>query len=958
MAPSQVEFASSLPFGGVRWDQNRCRDQNPNVIMKPKSNFQRNLKELVRDHLQFCISISPRSSDLVSNENSNQHGNGFSCWGCNNAKNKDRDEKSVLPMSKRRSQVLDRWAAQQVRRTMTEIEGKSQDPIPVLDRWAARQARERITAIERKSHKPMPVLDRSPSQKARETMTEIERKSPEPMPVSSTFVRDHSPAPSDSSSVDVKVASLVQKLRSYEKEDNKQNKQNETNTNGMVGSRASSVSATSIDDVCSVEACETTTTTGDDKSGANLCYNNETESESVGDRESDRTTHSCDQISLSSDADGMEGVSLDGERERMRVVDIIRKWTSVTQAKRGIGSNENERGQQQPMVLPQLAQLRAVLEQGGDRRGGSPVGHSPRLRGRQAIIELFMRVERERHKEIEGLAARQAVSKFSQRGRIQATLRLRFLRQDRLAEDQQCLLHRASGLVRLQHKSSLINQRERLTEAFEPDNAAKKSLPTDISKCNLAEKASTSKEQIKEFIHHEQNSSEEINFVDETHPEKDDHEEIHQEETNHEETNHEEMKHEVVDHKEVSNEKTNHENADSREQTKKQPCNSTSADDSLLCASEDRQVEHIPPSGVMWQDTSCETCNTVCQGSSSYVETSYNDDWEEELIYDERQDYDEQYSEANLDWISDISRPRSYWEGLRQAWYKEISESPSAKEDIRQLIERSCVSDALSSAFRERMDQLLMSCRRRQMHASENEDEDPSMSRTESLGIQEEEQNESQLYEREREDEEQEFLKALQHEDKREEEQRGRVDDEHAQEADDERTPHPESYQDGIGDYFGQTPHPSPQTPWSHYHEGSDDSGRIESTPFQQSPIINSDHDTHEDSSFKNISSIEMELIYDLKAHMEQLYREMAELRQSLKSCMDMQMNMKNFVREEISAALRYSDREEKKVGGKKMRKKGNCSICNEKKVDTLLYRKCSVCRLEIADVVRAYPDA
>ncbi|KAL9256768.1 hypothetical protein AKJ16_DCAP04663 [Drosera capensis] len=144
-------------------DQNRRADQNPNAIVKPKSNFQRNLKELARDHLQSCISISPMSSDLVSNENSNQHGNGFSCWGCNNAKNKDHNEKSVLPMSKRRSQVLDRWAAQQARRTITEIERKGQDPMPVLDRWAAQQARERITAIERKSHKPMLVLDRSAS---------------------------------------------------------------------------------------------------------------------------------------------------------------------------------------------------------------------------------------------------------------------------------------------------------------------------------------------------------------------------------------------------------------------------------------------------------------------------------------------------------------------------------------------------------------------------------------------------------------------------------------------------------------------------------------------------------------------------------------------------------------------------------------------------------------------------
>ncbi|KAL9256770.1 hypothetical protein AKJ16_DCAP04665 [Drosera capensis] len=78
----------------------------------------------------------------------------------------------------------------------------------------------------------------------------------------------------------------------------------------------------------------------------------------------------------------------------------------------------------------------------------------------------------------------------------------------------------------------------------------------------------------------------------------------------------------------------------------------------------------------------------------------------------------------------------------------------------------SSLNDAISSAFRQRMDQLLMSCRRRQMHASENEDEDPSMSHTQLLGIQEGQQNKSQLYEWEREDEEQEFLKALQHEGK------------------------------------------------------------------------------------------------------------------------------------------------------------------------------------------------
>jgi hypothetical protein len=36
----------------------------------------------------------------------------------------------------------------------------------------------------------------------------------------------------------------------------------------------------------------------------------------------------------------------------------------------------------------------------------------------------------------------------------------------------------------------------------------------------------------------------------------------------------------------------------------------------------------------------------------------------------------------------------------------------------------------------------------------------------------------------------------------------------------------------------------------------------------------------------------EMDLIYDMRGHMEQLYQEMSELRKSIKSCMDMQMQM------------------------------------------------------------------
>jgi regulator of replication initiation timing len=37
-----------------------------------------------------------------------------------------------------------------------------------------------------------------------------------------------------------------------------------------------------------------------------------------------------------------------------------------------------------------------------------------------------------------------------------------------------------------------------------------------------------------------------------------------------------------------------------------------------------------------------------------------------------------------------------------------------------------------------------------------------------------------------------------------------------------------------------------------------------------------------------------MEFVYDLKGHMEQLHREISELRKAIQSCMEMQMNLQN----------------------------------------------------------------
>lgn len=47
-----------------------------------------------------------------------------------------------------------------------------------------------------------------------------------------------------------------------------------------------------------------------------------------------------------------------------------------------------------------------------------------------------------------------------------------------------------------------------------------------------------------------------------------------------------------------------------------------------------------------------------------------------------------------------------------------------------------------------------------------------------------------------------------------------------------------------------------------------------------------------------------MELVYELKGNMEQLHQEVSEIRRSLKTCVNMQMELQQSIRQEIMAAL------------------------------------------------------
>ena len=116
------------------------------------------------------------------------------------------------------------------------------------------------------------------------------------------------------------------------------------------------------------------------------------------------------------------------EQERVRV---IREWVQMSSQQRSVSTGENR-------VQPS-AEINTDIER---VRDGFGVNHSEgqnehirrgmrKLRGRQVMLDMLKKAERERQREIQELLDRQAVSHFPYRNRIQALLRGRFLRNDR-----------------------------------------------------------------------------------------------------------------------------------------------------------------------------------------------------------------------------------------------------------------------------------------------------------------------------------------------------------------------------------------------------------------------------------------------------------------------------------------------------------------------------------------------
>lgn len=989
MASSQVEIASSSSsFGHVLRDRNRrdrCTPRDSNA-------FQKNLKDLVNTHIHSCISssqptIAPNSSD--SNENSNS--------------------------LHRHVDYADLWVHKP---QWDNNENNPTNNIKSVDKWD--RATEMVLLKQRDTSSSYPET----------TTTVVE-------------------VPNSGG-----VSTLVRRWRDFE-----------------TVSKSSNPSSAKSN--CENAAFADTNDTCDESSvdGRFETHAMSVNGDSSGDWEQAYKTAMNDNNNKDS--------------EKLRVADIIRKLASSN----GEENNENENDcstNAAPLAtgecLPRIKTSFDHSEQ-QHQRSFFPVLHSPRIiRGRQALSDLLLLMERDRLRELETLRERKAVSKFQQRGRIQALLKVRFLRRardDRSTNGTSSESNRGSN-------SGIMHIRERFNTGRQNGGADSRSLSRETAE-NIQESQNSTLNQQKvqncdkenkvwischseladnnavkvgselaSYKQRERNQKQEIirgstgmqpgvdtrsssspkseiasTSTRENHPEPsdpmtpritliDNNSLVGKVLTSNqlqEENYHGEVNEKISPLRMTTNVKVT---SSSNPQTE-MPFHIRHSDSS--CSPNHNEVvspsllhctSQLQSSDISHDQANCE--NASCQDnhdkSLEFLETSRSpkdceqsvhreeedannlqhagtsnewssestkpqSDWEEEVTnqnlvdsdcgwvsdyshtpsgWDELQSNYQQQSESNQDWVSDISRPREEWEDLRQARYQEMLDPFIENHDIRQLLNSKSVSIFLNSGLREKIDRLMTSRSQQLPSAMSGQlEERVGAHMTKEEGKEEEVRSHNET-------------RAAEGEDDEEEADSGYEDD-----FEDDNTPIRQQYLEPE-ELVDQSNASQTFQSWSNNQDlrVSDDSYHLPSNSLPQPQLSNiySQHNQQSSSSTRH-SSIEMELIYELRGHMEQLHQEIFEIRRSINSCMNMQVKLQHSIKQEVAAAITQSG---PMIGSKKGAKIANCCICYEAQVDSLLYRcghmctcfrcahellwgtgKCPICETPIIDVVRAH---
>lgn len=627
-----------------------------------------------------------------------------------------------------------------------------------------------------------------------------------------------------------------------------------------------------------------------------------------------------------------------GETEQERVR-IIREWVQMNSQQRGACSDSRE--EQAAEMGDQIEQVLDGLIVNQNSRNDHTRRGIRRLCGRQALLDMLKNAERERRRELQGLLEHRAVSNFAHRNRIQSLLRGRFLRNDRMVEDERPRSTAASELGLLRQRHTVSGLREGFFSRLSSSHSDTSSNADILVNRNEQNQVNNLQETMDEF--HEQselrngeNACHDLSDV-RTDIEGDIVENVSFQETiaRGEQWQEQSPENEVREWQSSANteiiERTN-----STGHTLDGDQMGSIANELSLEALLDEAAEHFDPleavegsyeqpqqsgeEGAIFgsMDTAEHLEGNLIEDVNGQEPAAHVEHWQEQMLGNEERllqgpdaesnewrsetrefmDENQQESTANQ-WSQEHGHLRDGFQEAVRNWLEEPSDSqafPIGRVDtfylpdddnvysteIRELLSRRSVSNLLRSGFRQSLDRLIQSYVERQSHAPADWELNGTSSGAASAEQDLEQQNGDQ------------------NEDRR----------------------------DAI-----ESPPlalPSPSLP-----------------PVQPLWDQESHHDNWPSHDMHHRFGIEWEIINDLRIDMARLQQRMNNMQRMLEACMDMQLELQQSIRQEVSAALNRAagspgiceDSLSKDGSNWDYVRKGVCCICCDSNIDSLLYR-------------------